>query len=100
MSSAGISSCNPSLNINDSAVYPPGFRVVMMGTVLSLRLTMNISMLSLLSFPELENLGIEKKNFDCAVVVSRYSEVGTDDVGVGLGVVAFGGAVNPRAGFG
>ena len=49
---------------------------------------MKISMLSRLSFPELENLGIEKKNFDCAEVVSRYSDMGTDKIEEALGVEA------------
>ena len=51
---------------------------------------MNISMLSRLFFPELENLGIEKKNFDCADVVSKYSDMGTDRIEEVLGVESFG----------
>ena len=51
---------------------------------------MNVSILSRLSFPELENLGIEKKNFDCAEVVSRYSDMGTDRIEESLGVETVG----------
>ena len=61
---------------------------------------MNVSMLSRLSFPELENLGIEKKNFDCAEVVSRYSDMGTDKMEEALGVEAIGIEVDPTVDFG
>ena len=43
-------------------------------------------MLLRLSFPELENLGIEKNNFDCDEVVFRYSDVGTDKIEEALDV--------------
>ena len=52
-------------------------------------------MLSRLSFPELENLGIEKKNFDCAEVVSKYSDMGTDKIEEVLGVVTLGIEADP-----
>ena len=64
------------------------------------RATMNISMLSRLSFPELENLGTEKKNFDCAEVVPRYSDMGTDRVEESLGVEAIGIEADPTVDFG
>ena len=56
----------------------------------SSRATINVSMLSGLSFPEMENLGIEKKNFDCAEVVFRYSDIGTSRIEDVLGVVTSG----------
>ena len=61
---------------------------------------MNVSILSRLSFPELENLGIEKKNFDCAEVVSRYSDMGTDKVEETLSVETTGIGVDPTVDFG
>ena len=61
---------------------------------------MNVSILSRLSFPELENLGIEKNNFDCAEVVSRYSDMGTDRIEESLGVEAIGIEVDPTVDFG
>ena len=61
---------------------------------------MNVSILSRLSFPELENLGIEKKNFDCAEVVSRYSDIGTDRIQEALGVEAIGVGADPTVAFG
>ena len=61
---------------------------------------MNVSMLSRLSFPELENLRIEKKNSDCAEVVSRYSDMGTDRVEESLGVEAIGIEADPTVDFG
>ena len=61
---------------------------------------MNVSMLSRLSFPELENLGIEKKNFDCAEVVSKYSDMGTDKIEESLGVETIGIDVDPTVDFG
>ena len=61
---------------------------------------MNVSMLSRLSFPELGNLGIEKKNFDCAEVVSRYSDMGTDRIEESLGVEAVGIEADPTVDFG
>ena len=61
---------------------------------------MNVPMLSRLSFPELENLGIEKKNFDCAEVVSRYSDMGTDRIEDALGVEAVGIDADPTVDFG
>ena len=61
---------------------------------------MNVSMLSRLSFPELENLGIEKKNFDCAEVVSKYSDMGTDRIEEALGVETFGRGADPTVDFG
>ena len=61
---------------------------------------MNVSMLSRLSLPELENLGIEKKNFDCAEVVSRYSDMGTDRIEEALGVETNGIGVDPTVDFG
>ena len=57
-------------------------------------------MLSRLSFPELENLGIEKKNFNCAEVVSRYSDMGTDKIEEALGVETIGIGVDPTVDFG
>ena len=61
---------------------------------------MKVSMLSRLSFPELENLGIEKKNFDCAEVVSKYSDMGTDKMEEVLGVVTLGIEADPVVDFG
>ena len=61
---------------------------------------MKVSMLSRLSFPELENLGIEKKNFDCAEVVSRYSDMGTDKIEEVLGVETIEIGVDPTVNFG
>ena len=61
---------------------------------------MNVSMLSRLSFPELENLGIEKKNFDCAEVVSRYSDIDTDRIEEALGIEAIGVRGDPTVDFG
>ena len=106
MSSAVMTSYNPSsANTSDLDEYPPGFRAVMTGnsrsplanvrSLHSPRATMNISILSRLSFSELENLGIEKKNFDCAEVVSRYSDMGTDRVEESLGVEAIGIEADP-----
>ena len=57
-------------------------------------------MLSRLSFPELENLGIEQKNFDCAEVVSRYSDMGTDKIEEALGVETLGIEADPTVVFG
>ena len=57
-------------------------------------------MLSRLSFPESENLGIERKNFDCAEVVSRYSDMGTDKIEEALGVEAIGIEADPTVDFG
>ena len=61
---------------------------------------MKVSMLSRLSFPELENLGIKKKNFDCAEVVSRYSDMGTDRREEALGVETIGIEADPTVVFG
>ena len=61
---------------------------------------MKVSMLSRLSFPELENLGIEKTNFNCAEVVSRYSDMGTDKIEEALGVEATGVGADPTVDFG
>ena len=61
---------------------------------------MNVSMLSRLSFPELENLGIEKKNFYCAEVVSRYSDMGTDRIEDSLCAEAIGTEADPTVDFG
>ena len=61
---------------------------------------MNVSILSRLSFPELEKLDIEKKNFDCAEVVSRYFDMGTDRIEESLGVEAIGIEVDPSVDFG
>ena len=46
--------------------------------------TMKVSILSLLSFPELENFGIRENTFDCAVVVSVYSDLKTAITGAGV----------------
>ena len=83
-------------NTSIREVYPRGVRAVIIGntqsplanvrSLHSLRATMNVSILSRLSFPELENLGIEKKNFDCAEVVSKYSDMGTNRMEEALGV--------------
>ena len=102
---------NPSTaNTSDLGEYPPGFRAVMTGnsrsplanvrSLHSPRATMNVSMSSRLSFPELENLGIEKKNFDCAEVVSRYSDMGTDRIEEALGVNTMGVGADPIVDFG
>ena len=64
------------------------------------RATMKVSMLSRLSFLELENLGIEKKNFDCAEVVFRYSDMGTDKIEEALGVETIGIGADPTVDFG
>ena len=61
---------------------------------------MNVSKLSRLSFPELEILGIEKKNFDCTEVVSRYSDMGNDTIEEALGVETIGVGADPTVDFG
>ena len=45
-------------------------------------------------------MGIEKKNFDCAEVASKYSDMGTDKREEDLGVDTFGIGVDPTVDFG
>ena len=83
--------------------YPPGFRVLKMGTVLrplanvrrshSPSATWKVFMLSRLSFPKLENFVMAAKNFAFTVVDFKYPDWGTNNIVIEVGVGTLGAGI-------